>query len=469
MSIDLNKYKNVHMVGIGGISMSGLAEILNKEGFNVSGCDVKSSNITEKLKKDGITVYLGHDPSHVINADLVVHTAAVKDDNPEILKAKELGIPVIDRAELLGSLMKNYNYGIAVAGCHGKTTTTSMLAITMQKADLDPTVLLGGEIDDIGGNVRIGNSPYFLTEACEYYDSFLKFYPYIAIVLNIDSDHLDYFKDIEQIKSSFLKFISLVPNSGYVIACNDNEHIRDILKLVKDRNIITYGINWPSDYMAQNITFNSNGYPEFEVIYNGQNLGKFKLSIPGQHNIYNALATIIASITIGINMDIIKKSIKDFRGTHRRFEYKGNINGISVIDDYAHHPTEIKATLKAALNYPHKKIMCVFQPHTFSRTKALLNEFSQAFDYADYVVITDIYAAREKDNGTINSKMLVDLLKQRGIDAEYARTFEEVVNCLRRNATKGDIIMTIGAGDVYKIGEMYLDSYKSENIEQKIS
>lgn len=469
MSIDLNKYKNIHMVGIGGISMSGLAEILFKEGFNVSGCDVKSSNITEKLKRDGIIVYLGHDPSHVTGADLIVHTAAVKNDNPEILKAKELGIPIIDRAELLGSLMKNYNYGIAVAGCHGKTTTTSMLAITMQQAELDPTILLGGEIDDIGGNVRIGNSPYFLTEACEYYDSFLKFYPYIAIVLNIDSDHLDYFKDINQIKESFLKFISLVPDSGYIIACNDNEHVRDILKRVKDRNIITYGINWPSHYTAQNITFNSNGYPEFDVFYNGQNLGKFKLSVPGQHNVYNALATIAASTTIGINMDIVKKAIKDFRGTHRRFEYKGNINGISVIDDYAHHPTEIKATLKAALNYPHKRIVCVFQPHTFSRTKALLNEFSQAFDCADHVIITDIYAAREKDNGIVNSKMLVDLLRQRGIDAEYVKTFDEVVNFLRQKATNGDIIMTMGAGDIYKVGEMYLDSYKTENIEQKIS
>ncbi|WP_026487144.1 UDP-N-acetylmuramate--L-alanine ligase [Caldanaerobius polysaccharolyticus] len=469
MSIDLSKCKNIHMVGIGGISMSGLAQILNKEGFNVTGCDMKLSKITDKLEKDGITVYPRHDAFHVLKADLVVHTAAVKSDNTEILKAKELGIPVIDRAELLGLLMKNYSYGIAVSGCHGKTTTTSMLAITMQQAELDPTVLLGGEIDDIGGNVRLGNSPYFLTEACEYYDSFLKFFPYMAIVLNIDSDHLDYFKDINHIKESFLKFTLLVPQNGYIIACNDNEHVRDILKKVNNRNIITYGIDRPADYTAQDIVFNSNGHPEFHLYYKGKNLGKFKLSIPGKHNVYNALATIAASIAMGINIDIVKKAIKDFRGTHRRFEYKGNLNGISVIDDYAHHPTEIKATLKAALNYPHNRILCVFQPHTFSRTKALLYEFSQAFDCADHVIVTDIYAAREKDNGIVNSKMLVDLLRERGIEAEYLKTFEEVVNSLKKNATKGDIIMTMGAGDVYKVGEMYLNSCDSERTKQKIS
>lgn len=456
MTIDLNKYKNVHMIGIGGISMSALAEVLKFKGINVTGCDAKDSSMVEKLISHHIPVSIGHDESHLKNTDLVVHTVAVKENNPEIKKAIEDHIPVIDRAELLGSIMKNYKYRIAVAGCHGKTTTTSMLAVLMQNEKLDPTILDGGEIKEISGNVRIGKSEYFLTEACEYCDSFLKFYPYIGVILNIDSDHLDYFGNLENIKSSFIKFASLIPQDGYLIACNDNMNVRDILQKI-NKTTVTYGIDWPSDYMAQNISFDGNGFSSFDLYDKGEFKGRVELSVPGIHNIYNALATIAVGHILKIKFESIKKTLKLFKGTHRRFEIKGKVNGVTIIDDYAHHPTEIKATLKAALNYPHKKILCVFQPHTYSRTKLLLGEFTKAFDCADKVIITDIYAAREQDLGIINSKTLSDLLSQRGIDSRYIKDFDDVITFLNQNAEEGDIVLTIGAGDVYKIGDMYLN------------
>jgi len=459
MDINLENFKKIHFIGIGGISMSGLAHILLEAGYSITGSDIKNSHIIEKLIKEGAKINIPHDETSVNGADLVVYTAAVHDDNIEFKKAKQLNIPIIDRATLLGIIMKKYKYSIAVAGSHGKTTTTSLISVLLDDAGFDPTVLIGGEVDVIGGNVKVGHSEYFVTEACEYTDSFLKFYPYIAVILNVDSDHLDYFKNIENIKQSFTQFANLVPPDGFIIACNDDENTLCVLKGV-DKNIITYGIEKDSDWKAENITFDNNGCPSFSAYYKGKFAADIKLSIVGKHNVYNALATLAVGNILGININETSKYLTKFKGTHRRFEQKGIINKITIVDDYAHHPTEIKATLASAKNFPHKRIIAVFQPHTYSRTKSLLYDFAESFDNADKIVITDIYAARENDTGIVSSKDLADLIRLRGKDVIYIKDLPDVLEYLKSNAKEGDLILTIGAGNVYEIGEQFLKTYK---------
>lgn len=458
IDFDINKDKSlkVHFVGIGGISMSGLAETLLHYGYNVTGSDSKNSKIIERLIKKGARVSIGHKAENVEGADLVIYTAAVKQDNPEIMRARELNIPVVDRAEFLGQIMKQYKYAVAVAGTHGKTTTTSLISIIFKNANLDPTVMVGGEVDAIGGNVRTGNSPYFVGEACEYVESFLRMYPYIGIILNVDADHLDYYSGIEHIIRSFSKFAGLIPKDGHLLVCADNENAMKS-SIGAKCDVITFGIDSDAMWTARNISYDEKGCASFEAYRNGNLFGRFKLNIPGRHNIYNALCSIACAGIFNIDKDIIYDSFLEFYGTHRRFEKKGEFNGVTVIDDYAHHPTEIKATLAAAKNYPHKKLWCIFQPHTYSRTIKLLKEFSGAFFDADELILTDIYAAREKDTGEISSQILCEKVRQENVNAKYISSFSDIADYIRKNASTGDLVITMGAGDVYKIGDILLN------------
>ncbi|QEK11072.1 UDP-N-acetylmuramate--L-alanine ligase [Crassaminicella thermophila] len=458
---DLDKHdiNHIHFIGIGGISMSAIAEVLLTFGYNVSGSDMKSSKITEKLLKKGAKIFIGHHEDNLHSCDLVVYTAAVKEDNPELQKANKLNIPVISRAEMLGLLMKKFKSSIAVSGTHGKTTTTSMISLILEYSDFNPTILVGGELDQIGGNVKVGSRDYFVTEACEYVGSFLKFFPHIGIILNIDADHLDYFKDLDHIIDTFTKFASLIPKNGFLIACKDDKNVQKILPKL-NCHILTYGLNNSCNYWADNIQFNDRGHPNFNVFFNNKFLGKFELSIPGKHNIYNALASIACCHNLNVPVEKIIKNLKAFKGTHRRFDVLGKIDDITIIDDYAHHPTEIKATLDAASKLPHNRLWCIFQPHTYTRTKALLNDFASSFDLADKIIITDIYAAREKDTGQIHSKDLVKAIQAYHKDVSYMDTFEKITAYIRKYAQPNDLVLTMGAGDIYKVGKMLLEKDK---------
>ncbi len=461
-SLDIKK---VHFVGIGGSSMSGLAEILLSQHYDISGSDIKASNSTIKLENLGAKISVPHNEKNVIGADLLIYTVAVKETNPELIKAKELGIPIMDRAALLGQIMKKYPKSVAISGTHGKTTTTSMVTMIMLEARLNPTVHIGGELESIGGNTKIGGNNYFITEACEYYESFLKFFPYMAVILNIELDHVDYFKNIEHIKDTFYKFASLVPRDGYVVACVDDINTKELIKKL-DCNIITYGIESEiADWKATDIVYDNLGCASFTLLKDNEKLAEIRLSVPGSHNVSNSLAAISACYQLGCSIDSIKKGLLDFGGTHRRFETKGIENDIRVIDDYAHHPTEVKATLKAAKNCGHSKIWCVFQPHTYTRTKSLLNDFANSFKDADTVIISDIYSAREVDTGEIHASKLADIIKLKGENAIYINGFDSIVEHLEKNASPGDLIITMGAGDIYKVGEMFLKNKKVSSME----
>lgn len=456
MSFDFIKNKRVHFIGIGGISMSALAEILLEKNFQVSGSDTKSSKTTERLKSKGAKIYIGQISKNITpDINLVVYTAAISENNEELLQAQNLKIPLMDRAEFLGEIMKGHKYNVAVSGTHGKTTTTSMLSSITLEANIDPTILVGGNLDIIGGNVRIGNSPYFITEACEYKESFLKFFPFIGVILNIDADHLDYYKDIDEIQKAFIKFAKLIPQEGYLVCCADDKRMGEVISNA-NCNIISYGIE-RGEVTAKNILFDGEGRALFEVYKSDKKLFSLNLSVPGKHNILNALASISVSLILNISIDNIKEGLKNFKGTHRRFEIKGKRKGVVVIDDYAHHPTEIKATLNTARNYPHERIVCVFQPHTFSRTISLFKEFTAAFDNVDELILADIFAAREKDTGEVSSSMLCDELVKRGINCRNIKDFNSIVQYLNDILKEGDILLTIGAGDIFQVGELYLN------------
>lgn len=454
LNTDLNK--KVHFIGIGGISMSGLAQILLKRGYAVSGSDMKESPLTTKLSKLGGEIYIGHNKNNIKNVDLVIYTAAIPDSNPELAEAKLLKIPMLTRAEFLGLIMKGHKYNVAISGTHGKTTTTSMISHITLKEDLDPTILVGGELDIINGNVRTGESEYFITEACEYKASFLKFYPYIGVILNVDADHLDYYKDIDEIQDTFKKFTSLIPTNGYLIANADDTRASEIASKAVC-NVVTFGID-NGIITAKNISFDTKGCASFEVYDSNNFLFSVKLNVPGKHNILNALASISCALILNINKDSIVDGLSSFGGTHRRFEYKGKKNGVTVIDDYAHHPTEIIATLSTAKKYPHKRIFCVFQPHTYSRTLSLFNEFSRAFSDADELILADIYAAREKDTGEVSSDKLGDSIRSNNVNCKNMHNFDEITAYLNETLKEGDLLLTVGAGDVFTVGEMYLNN-----------
>lgn len=439
--------KHIHFIGIGGISMSGIAQILLHNGVKVSGSDIRSSHLTDDLEKNGAKITIGQRAENIENPDLVVYTAAVKDDNEELMAAKEKGIKCVERAVMLGEIMKEYKTAIAVAGTHGKTTTTSMISHVLLSGETDPTIMVGGELDIIGGNLRKGSKEYFLTEACEYHRSFLEFFYKIGIILNVDADHLDYFKDIDEIIDTFSDFAKKIEKDGYLIVSNDDPNS---VKAAKGAtcNIITIGRH-DADYVAKNIVFDAYGKAYFDIYHKGEKITDITLNVIGTHNVYNALSAFACGRILGIDTKKIKDGIESFGGTKRRFEKKGYFNNIPVIDDYAHHPTEIKATLKTASKMDINKIWCIFQPHTYTRTKALFNEFISALKYADNVIVADIYAAREKDTGLVSAKDLADKMD----NAIYLPSFSEIEDYVAKNAKEGDVIITMGAGDVYKIGE----------------
>lgn len=454
--IDFHKPLHIHFIGIGGISMSGLAEILLGEDFIVSGSDAKESPLTDALEKKGAKIFYGQRASNIGDeVEVVVYTAAIHPDNPEFAFAAEKGLPMLTRAQLLGQIMRNYDIPIAISGTHGKTTTTSMVSQILLEADCDPTISVGGILPSIGGNIRVGNSETFVTEACEYTNSFLSFFPKISIILNMDADHLDFFKDIDDIRHSFRRFAQLLPADGALIINADTPHYEDIIKGLPCR-VITYGLEHDAQYQAADITYDKYGHASFTVLKDGRKAGSFYLKVPGIHNVSNALAAIALAHLLGISDDVTARGLGSFTGTERRFQYKGEVAGITVIDDYAHHPTEIQATLHAAQNYPHKKIWCVFQPHTYTRTKALLPEFAQALTLADHVVLADIYAAREKNTIGISSRDLQKEIQELGTPCEYFPTFDEIENFLLKSCTQGDLLITMGAGDVVNIGEHLL-------------
>lgn len=452
-----DKNKKIHFIGIGGISMSGLAAVLLNNGFKVSGSDFKDSPILDKLKTLGAEVYIGHKRENIKDADLVVYTAAIPSDNLELLEAQEKNITLMDRAEFLGQIMKGHKYNVAITGTHGKTTCTSMLSHITLAGDLDPTILVGGELDAIGGNFRIGKSDYFLVEACEYKRSFLKFFPYVGIILNIDADHLDCYKDIDEIADTFLKFSKLIPNDGYLVGCIDDFRVKEILSKA-NCNTISYGFSDNADVTAKNITFNKNGCATFDVYKGNKNLFTLTLNVPGKHNILNALASTCVSLIFDISADSIIDGLSKCKGAHKRFEYKGELNGVTVIDDYAHHPTEIQATLSTAKQIDHNKTYCIFQPHTYTRTKALFTEFTECFNDVDELILMDIYAAREKNTGLVSSDELGDALRKKGIKCTNVHSHDEALNYVKSKLTDGDLLLTVGAGDVVIVGEKYLES-----------
>lgn len=452
--INIDDFSNVHFIGIGGISMSALAEILLDKGVKVSGSDSKDSSITKNLVGKGAQIYIGHGSDNIKNdLDLVVYTDAISNDNPEFLQAKSKEIAIIDRGNFLGQLMKKYKNSIAISGTHGKTTTTGMLSTIMHSTDLDPTILLGGQLDCIDGNVRIGSDKVIITEACEYKRNLLKFHTTIGVILNVEADHLDYYKDVEEIIDVFKGFVNKIPKDGHVIVNADD---KNTLKTTEGAvcDVLTFGIKNESTYRASNVRFDSAGISYFDLAVEGDKTYKVVLHVTGMHNVYNSLGAIAAAHVSGIDMDEVIAKIGDYSGTHRRLENKGEFKGVRVIDDYAHHPTEIAITLKSMKNLDVNDIWCIFQPHTYTRTKSLLEDFSESFFDADKVIIGNIYAAREKDTGEIHSKDLVKLLKEKGVDARHFDEFEDIKDYVYENAKSGDLVLTMGAGDVYTIGEM---------------
>lgn len=446
---DIKNAGHIHFVGIGGISMSALAQICITRGYSISGSDINETHITRQLEELGAKVFKGHDKSNIKGADLVVYTAAVNKENPELDAAIKNGIDTVERSTFLGAIMRDYECSICIAGTHGKTTTTSMMSHVLLECGCDPTIMLGGELDAIGGNMRIGKSKYFLTEACEYHCSFLEFFPNIAVITNVDADHLDYFKNIENIKNAFKKFASIPGEEGFVVVCGDNKNAIECTKDT-DATVLTYGLDETNIFCPQNLVYNE-GCGEFDIEYDGDII-HIKLSVAGQHNVLNALSCFASGYALGLDGNKIAQGLEKFTLVHRRFENKGVYNGACIIDDYAHHPTEIECTIKTAQNICKNKLYIVFQPHTYTRTKLLIDEFENAFDDADEIIVTDIYAAREKDTGLIHARDLEKRLTNRGKSARYISSFDEIANTLKHELEEGDIVITMGAGNVYKIG-----------------
>ena len=456
-NINLQNYKKIYFIGIGGISMSGIAEILHNKGHIICGSDANKSEITEHIQKVGMNVFVGHTYENIPeDFDLVVHTSAIKMDNPEIISAKDKNIKIIDRALLLGALMKNYKFPICISGTHGKTTTTSMLSEVFLQAKTDPTIMLGGILNSIKNNYRVGNGSYFIAESCEYYDSFLKFYAHTAIILNVDLDHLDYFKNLSQIEGSFNNFAKNIYENGFLVINNNIKNIDRILNEVNCK-VVTYG-NEEADYFSGNIEFNEEGFPSYDVINNNKILCRINLNVRGLHNIDNSLSVFVASLCNGLDIKEICQGLYNFKGVNRRYELKGIYKGITIVDDYAHHPTEVIATLKSARNTKGvNKIFVVFQPHTYTRTKELLDEFAKSFDEADEVLIVDIYSAREVDNKTIHAKDLVEKINMLVDKSTYFKDFKTCEHYIKQKCTNNDLLITMGAGNVYMIGENILN------------
>ncbi|HEY1679694.1 MAG TPA: UDP-N-acetylmuramate--L-alanine ligase [Candidatus Sulfotelmatobacter sp.] len=468
------KIQRIHFVGIGGIGMSGIAEVLLNLGYKVSGSDLKTSAVTQRLVGLGATAFEGHRAENIAGAEVVVTSSAIAKDNPEVTEAHKLHIPVIQRAEMLAELMR-LKYGIAIAGMHGKTTTTSMVAAVLAAGGLDPTVVVGGRVDAMGSNARLGKSQYLVAEADESDRSFLKLTPILSVVTNIDREHMDTYRNMRDVKNTFLDFMDRVPFYGMIVACNDDPLLRKLLPAVQ-RRTVTYGTKRGSDFLikipgpskptSDKIHPNARPLSRFQISYGKvgekkNDLGEFTLHVPGMHNIRNATAAIAVGVGLDISIDAIRGALDQFRGVDRRFQLKGQARGVSVIDDYGHHPTEIKATLAAARQCGFRKIHVIFQPHRYTRTRDLMEEFTKAFNDADSLVVLDIYAASEPPIEGITGAALAQTIKGSGKNAEYAASFPEAVNAATSAAQDGDMILTLGAGSVSQLGPMLLEILNS--------
>lgn len=447
----------IHFIGIGGISMSGLAEISLHKGYQVTGSDAKHSLTTAHLEEIGISVRYPQAAENIDeDVDLVVYTAAIHEDNPEFQAAKSRNIEMMTRSTFLGLLMKHYEYPICISGTHGKTTTTSMLSHALLGANFDPTITVGGILKAIHGNIRIGHSQYFITEACEYCDSFLDFFPRIGVILNIEEDHLDYFKDIHQIRESFQKFALKLPADGFLAINGTTDDLESFTKPLHCQ-VETFGIDGNYDWVAKNISYNEKACASFDVYYYDTFMTRLTLHVPGEHNIFNSLATCSVCHHLGIDLNLLNEGLENFSGADQRFEIKGQVDGMTIVDDYAHHPTEIAATLNVAKRYPHKNLYVVFQPHTYTRTRAFLDDFAKVLCEGEHVILTDIYAAREKNPGDISAKDIVDKMKPLGKEALYMPSFDEIASYLKTHASSGDLIITMGAGNVNQIASILLN------------
>jgi UDP-N-acetylmuramate--alanine ligase len=458
------KIQQIHFVGIGGIGMSGIAEVLLNLGYRVSGSDLKSSSATQRLAGLGAAVFEGHRAENISGAEVVVTSSAIANENPEVVEAHKLHVPVIQRAEMLAELMR-LKYGIAIAGMHGKTTTTSMVAAVLAGGGLDPTVVVGGRVDAMGSNARLGKSQYLVAEADESDRSFLKLSPILSVVTNIDREHMDCYRNMRDVKKTFLEFMDRVPFYGMVVVCNDDAMLRRLLPQVQ-RRTVTYGTKRGSDFLIklENDTASANvrveGQPlsRFRVSYRKKDLGEFTLHVPGVHNILNATAAIAVGVGLDIPVEAIRAGLDQFRGVDRRFQLRGRAAGVSVIDDYGHHPTEIKATLAAARSCGFRKIHVVFQPHRYTRTRDLMEEFTTAFGEADSLFVLDIYAASEKPIDGISGEELARTIREKGgRSAQYVSSFADAVNAATAGAEDGDMILTLGAGSVSQLGPMILE------------
>ena len=453
------KIKHIHFVGIGGIGMSGIAEVLLNLGYKVSGSDLRESDTTERLRKLGGEIAIGHRPENIAAPHVVVISSAVKSDNVEVVAARQKQVPVIPRAEMLAELMR-LKYGIAIAGAHGKTTTTSMVATVLAAGGIDPTVVIGGKLNSLGSNAKLGQGEFLVAEADESDGSFLTLTPTVAVVTNIDAEHLDHYKDIDEIKDAFLAFINKVPFYGVAILCLDEKHIQALLPSVQKR-FLTYGMSSQADYRAQEVTILPMG-SRFRVENHDGDLGWFELSVPGMHNVSNSLAAIAVGRELEVDLKTLRTALKGFSGVQRRFQVKGEAGGVTVVDDYGHHPTEIRATLAAAASR-RQRVVVVFQPHRYTRTKHLFEEFCTAFNQADQLVVLDIYAAGEQPIAGVSGQALLEGIRKHGHkDAVYQPDRQKVLDHLAGTLRKGDLLITLGAGDVWKIGEQALEILRTK-------
>lgn len=457
----LENIRKLHFVGIGGVGMSAIAEVMLDKGYEISGSDLSDSEVVQKLRAKGATVYKGHDSTNVEGKDAIVLSSAIHQDNPELVQAKKLGLKIFHRSDILAFLL-NAAKGIAVAGAHGKTTTSSMISVVLEHAGIDPTILIGGFVDYLNGNAKLGKSDYLVAEADESDGSFLKFYPHIAVVTNIEDDHMDHYGSMENIIKAFVQFIqNLDKENGLAVLCFDNENIRNITKQI-DRQYISYALEHEADYTATDIVTDG-PQTTFTVVYKGEKLGAVTLNIPGRHNVLNALATIAVCHKLGLSIKTIAEGFTVFSGTKRRFQTKFRNEDVWIVDDYAHHPTEIQTTIKAAKQTEPKRLIVAFQPHRYTRTQLLRKEFGSCFKGADMLILTDIYAASEKPIPGISGKTIVEEVKmQTGIDAVYIEKLADIAPWLEKNKQKGDLIITMGAGNIYTVGETLADELKHE-------
>ncbi|HET9181665.1 MAG TPA: UDP-N-acetylmuramate--L-alanine ligase [Candidatus Angelobacter sp.] len=465
------KIHRIHFVGIGGIGMSGIAEVLLTLGYKVSGSDLRASSVTERLAELGAIIFIGHRAENITGAEVVVTSSAISRDNPEVAAAHAQHIPVIARAEMLAELMR-LKYGIAIAGMHGKTTTTSMVAAVLAAGGLDPTVVVGGRVDALGSNARLGKSQYLVAEADESDRSFLKLSPILAVVTNIDREHMDCYRDMADVEQAFIDFVDRVPFYGIVLLCHDDERLRGLLPRLA-RRAITYGAGAGSDFhilRSKTQCSSTKHYSHFEVEYQGKSLGDFHLQVPGQHNVLNATAAVAVGIGLDIDVEKIREGLETFAGVDRRFQLKGRVGGVSVIDDYGHHPTEIRATLAAARQCRFNRVHVVFQPHRYTRTRDLLEQFGTAFADADNLLVLDIYAASESPIPGVTGERVAEAVRSLGSkNARYVSSFEEAAHSVAALAEPGDMILTLGAGNISQLGPQVLEQLKIRKAARQVS